>query len=381
MVGGGIGSNIGATHRFALRLDDRFRLEAAVFSRDHAASTALAQELDIPSERVYANAADMVEGETHRHDGVELVVVLTPNDSHFDIANAFLRRGIHVVCEKPLTNNAASAAQLLRSARECGAVLAVPHCYSAYAMVREAARRVRDGALGRVTFIDVEHASGWASTQLEAMGHKQASWRTDPAVSGVTSVVSDLGTHAYHLARFITGLEAESLSSSLVTLVPGRRTFDNATVSMKWRGGASGRLWASMAAAGHLHGLRIRVFGDRGNLEWDHERPQILTLQDLDGTVRILAQGMDSLSNDANRLNRVGAGHPEGILEAFANFYGDVADEIEARRVGVSSPTRELSFPTGVDGLKGTQFVECVLDSHEAGSKWLPVPGEWGEVG
>lgn len=379
IVGGGIGSNIGTTHRIGLRLDNRFSLDAAVFGREPLASGELARQLGIADDRIYANYQEMANGESNRLYGVDLVVILTPNDSHFNITKTFLERGFHVVCEKPLSNDVTSAKELLRLARENGVVLAVPHCYSSYAMVRQAARHVRDGALGRVTMIDVEHASGWASTNLEESGHKQASWRTDPAISGVTGVVADLGTHAYHLARFITGLEAESISSQLSTVVTGRRIYDNVTVTMKWQGGATGRLWASMAAAGHLHGLRIRVFGEKGNLEWRHEAPQILTLQDLDGTVTVLTQGMSSLSEDANRLNRVGAGHPEGILEAFANFYGEVADEIEARRDGVIAVARELRFPSGIDGLRGVEFVERVLESHTADGKWLRVavsPGE-----
>jgi len=371
MIGGGVGSNIGATHRYALRLDDRYELVAATLGREAGPSRELARELGVEEDRIYANCSEMVAGESSRDDGVDLVVVLTPNDSHFEIAKAFLERGVHVVCEKPLTTDVHTAHVLLEVANQSGAVLAVPHCYSAYAMVREAARRVRDGAIGRVTMIDVEHASGWASTKLEDSGHKQAKWRTDPDVSGVTGVVADLGTHAYHLARFITGLEAESISSHLSTVVPGRRIFDNATVTIQWEGGATGRLWATMAAAGHLHGLRIRIFGENGNLEWRHEVPHHLSMQSLDGTVTLLAEGMSSLSQDARQLNRVGAGHIEGFIEAFANFYGEVADEIIARRSNPVTSVGKLSFPSGIDGLRGVEFVSRVLDSHVAGSKWL----------
>ena len=233
---------------------------------------------------------------------------------------------------------------------------------------------VREGALGRINFIDVEHASGWNATALELTGNKQAGWRTDPAVGGPASVVGDLGTHAYHLARYITGLEAEQVSAQLATFVPDRRVFDHATLSLRWAGGVPGRIWASMVATGHNHGLRIRVFGDQGSLEWQHEDPHHLLVQDLAGETRILTHGMSTLSEESGRLTRVGLGHPEGFLEAFANFYRDLADELDARRFGRSGTIRELSFPTGVDGVLGVQLVEAALASNAADGAWV-APG------
>ena len=286
-----------------------------------------------------------------------------------------------MVCEKPLTGDSATSAELVRLAAENGTILAVPHCYSAYAMVRQAARMVRDGALGRITFVDVEHASGWASTPLELTGHKQAKWRTTPEVAGFPSVVADLGTHAYQLARYITGLETDELTGQLQTLVPGREVFDHATVSLRLTGGVTGRIWASMAATGHNHGLRIRVFGDKGSLEWQHEDPHHLSVQDLAGTTTILTHGLSTLSDDAARLTRVGLGHPEGFLEAFGNFYRDLADELTARRDGTASTIRELSFPTGIDGLIGVQFVEAVAASHANNGAWtVPASASLQEV-
>lgn len=370
MVGGGTGADIGSTHRCAMRLDDRFELQAGVFGRDSDRSAALAAELGVPEGRAYVDHRQMAEAETTRPDGVDVVVVATPNDSHFEIARTFLEAGISVVCEKPLTRSAATAAELVRIAETNGAVLAVPHCYSAYAMVRHAARTVRNGDLGTIRFVDVEHASGWAATPLERSGHKQAAWRTDPDIAGFPSVVGDLGTHAYHLLRYVTGLEAQRLTGRLQTLVPHRRVFDHATVELELTDRVPARLWASMAATGHNHGLRIRVFGDRGSLEWQHEDPHHLTVQDLDGTTTVLTQGLSTLSEDATRLTRVGLGHPEGFLEAFANFYRDLAEVLRARRDGTPLPERELSIPTGADGLIGVQFVEAVAASHHADSAW-----------
>ncbi|MEA4943781.1 MAG: Gfo/Idh/MocA family oxidoreductase [Propionicimonas sp.] len=371
MVGGGLGADIGKTHRNGMRLDDRYRLEAGVFGQDPEQSREVAAGLGVDPGRVYSSYTEMAEREAARPDRVDLVVVATPNNSHFEIASTFLRHGFHVVCEKPLTPASPEAAELVRLAAEYDVVLAVPHCYSAYPMVREAARLVRDGALGRVWYVDVEHASGWNAPALEKTGNKQALWRTDPAVAGRGSVVGDLGTHAYHLVRYITGLQAEELSAQLHTLVPGRRVPDNATVQLRLSNDVPGRLWASMAATGHNHGLRIRVFGDQASLEWQHEDPHHLVVQELAGETRILTHGMSTLSEDSGRLTRVGLGHPEGFLEAFANFYRDLADELQARKAGEPSTIRELSFPTGIDGLIGVQFVEAVLASHDDNGAWV----------
>lgn len=220
MVGGGEGADIGTTHRHAMRLDGHYDLVAGVFGQHAEASARMAEQLGVPGDRVYRDYVEMADAESTRADGVDVVTVATPNDSHFAIAGEFLRRGISVVCEKPLTQDSASSAVLVDIAASSGAILAVPQCYSAYAMVRQAARVVRDGDLGAIRFVAVEHASGWASTPLELAGHKQATWRTNPDIAGATSVVADLGTHAFHLLRYVTGLDATRASADLSTLVP-----------------------------------------------------------------------------------------------------------------------------------------------------------------
>jgi predicted dehydrogenase len=380
MVGGGPGSNIGIAHRAGLLLDDRYRLVAGSFARDPQRSAAMAAQLGIEADRSYADHRAMAAAEAARPDGIDLVVVATPNDSHVEIVTAFLEAGIAVACEKPLATDSAGAAQLVELAAERDQVLAVAHCYSAYAMVRHAARLVRDGALGELRYVDVEHASGWASTLLEAGEHKQAGWRMDPDVAGYASVVADIGIHAFHLVRYITGLEAEEVSAQLSTLVPGRRVADNATVALRLSDGVPGRLWASMAATGQAHGLKIRVFGEHASLEWVHEDPQHLVLRRANGEEVRYAQGMAGLSEDEARLNRVGMGHAEGFIEAFANYYSDIADDLFARRDGVPVVHRELSYPTGIDGLIGIQFVEAVTASNAANSAWVrPVSKKEGQ--
>jgi len=356
MVGGGPGAMIGTAHRHAMWLDNQYVLAAGVFSRDQHTSRQFADSLGV--DRVYTDYRQMAEQE----HGLDVVAVVTPNDSHFEIAKAFLEKGVAVVCEKPLTNDSASAAELVAIAEANGTILAVPHIYSAYAMVRHAARMVRDGELGRVRFVAAEHASGWASAPVDQ-------WRMDPDKGGVATAVADVGTHAYHLLRYITGLEATRISAELSTLVAGRPVFDNATVRLTLSNGAPATLWATMAATGQEHGLRIRVFGDDASLEWHHEDPQHLTVRHPDGGATILAHGMDTLSDDAARLTRVGMGHPEGFLEAFANFYSDLAELLRAPQ-----QKRELTIPTGVDGLIGIQFVEATVASHADDAGWVALP-------
>jgi predicted dehydrogenase len=353
MVGGGPGAMIGGAHRHAMWLDNQYDLAAGIFGRDPAASAKFAETLGV--ERVYDDYMDMARNEAGRLD---VVAVVTPNDSHFDIARVFLEAGIAVVCEKPLTNDSGTAAELVAIAESNGVILAVPHIYSAYPMVRHAARMVRNGELGRIRFVAAEHASGWASAHVDQ-------WRMDPERGGVATAVADVGTHAFHLLRYITGLEATRVSAELSTLVAGRPLFDNATMRLTLSNGAPATVWATMAATGHEHGLRIRVFGDDASLEWRHEDPQHLIVRDPGGGATILAQGMGTLSDDAARLTRVGLGHPEGFLEAFANFYLDLAGMLRGR------PARDLSIPTGIDGLIGVRFVEATVASHEVDAVWV----------
>lgn len=356
MVGGGPKAMIGVAHRHAMWLDNQYVLAAGIFGRDTAASAEFAEGLGV--ERVYADYREMAEREAGHLD---VVAVVTPNDSHFEIAQAFLEKGIAVVCEKPLTNDSTSAAELVAIAQANNAILAVPHIYSAYAMVRHAARMVRDGELGRIRFVAAEHASGWASGQIDQ-------WRMDPAKGGVATAVADVGTHAFHLLRYITGLEATRVSAELSTLVAGRPVFDNATMRLTLSNGAPATVWATMAATGHEHGLRIRVFGDDASLEWRHEDPQHLIVRNPGGGSTILAQGMTTLSDDATRLTRVGLGHPEGFIEAFANFYLDLGEMLRGHA------PRDLSIPTGIDGLIGVRLVEATVASHVNDAAWVDFP-------
>ena len=321
MVGGGPGSNIGETHRQAARLDGRYDLVAGVFASDAERSRAFAATLGIAPARRYATWHEMAAQEAARDDGIEVVAIMTPNNSHYAIAKAFLEQGVDVICDKPLTTDLAQAQELQQLAQAQGLVFGVTYNYSGYPMVRQARAMVQAGALGKIRLVQVEQASGWASTLLEAAGHKQAAWRTTPEIAGKSTVIGDLGTHAHHLARYITGLEVSEISAELSTLVPGRQTDDNGHVKLRFDNGARGLMWVSMVAAGNLHGLRIRIYGETGSLEWVQERPDELILRPLDGPQQTLARGASYLAPAARRVTRLWPGHPEGFIDAFANLY------------------------------------------------------------
>jgi len=318
----------------------------------------------------------MAEQEAKLSDGLEVVSIMTPNNSHYAIAKTFLEHGIDVICDKPLTIDVEQALELKRLVRQSGLVFGVTYCYSGYPMIRQAGEMVRSGELGEIRLVQVEHASGWASTLLEAEGHKQAVWRTTPSIAGKSSVVGDLGTHAQHLARFITGLEITEVSAELSSIVPGRQVDDNAHILLRFNNGAKGMMWASMVAAGHLHGLRIRVYGEKGSLEWVQEQPNELVLRPVDGPYQTLSRGFSWLSPEAQRASRLWPGHPEGYLEAFTNLYSDIADAVLARRDGVAADPLALLFPTIEDGVQGVKFVDAAVVSHQQGGRWTDATGD-----
>jgi predicted dehydrogenase len=370
MVGGGPGAGIAETHRTAMRLDDRYTLVAGAFSRDREKSLAAARRLRIAEDRVYPDYAAMAAAEPKRKDRIDAVVIVTPSDSHYAIAKKFLEAGVNVICDKPLCLSLAEGKELKALADQGGLIVCLTHNYSGYAMVRHAARLVRDGTLGQIRVVQAEHASGWAATPLEKEGHKQAAWRTDPGLLGDASLLYDLGTHAHQLARFITGLEVTEVASELSQIVQGRAIKDNANLLLRFSNGARGALWTSMAAVGDENGLRIRVYGDRGSVAWRHEDPHHLRYCPIDGPPQILAQGAPGLSAEAARWTRVGLGHPEGFFEAFANLYTEVADALLAKAEGKPYAKAELGFPDASDGVRGAAFVEGAMRSYAAGGAW-----------
>jgi predicted dehydrogenase len=372
MVGGGIGSAVGVTHRDAAALDGRFDLRAGVFSRDLERCRAFGASLGVAAERCYPSVEAMLRDESGRPDGIAAAVIVTPNAYHYEAARACLLAGLHVICEKPLTTTLAAAIALRDLARREDRVLALGHGYSGYAMVHQARALVAEGAIGPVVEVQVEYMSGWGAALAEGQGKRGAIWRTDPALAGPSTAVCDLGTHAHHLARFVTGLEATEVAAELSTLVEGRVADDNAHVLMRFNNGARGMLWATMAAAGAANGLRLRVFGPTGHIEWIQEEPDTLAVRRLDAPIQILRRAMPG-APVAEALSRRRPGQPEGIVEAFGNLYRGVAARIAA--INGAAADIDLAFPNAEDGVAGVAFVEAVVASSKAGGSWTPVQG------
>lgn len=369
MIGGGLGAFIGNVHRIAARLDDRYTLVAGALSSDPTRASESAQQLGIAEDRSYTDFVTMATAEAAREDGTEVAAIVTPNHLHFAPAKALLEAGIHVICEKPLTSTLAEAEILLALARDAGLVFAVTYNYSGYPMVRQAREMVTLGKLGEVRLIQVEYPQDWLATDLESSGHKQALWRTDPAQAGAGGSIGDIGTHAFHLAEFISGQEVSSLLADLSSFVGGRALDDNAQILLRFANGARGSLWASQVACGHENGLRIRVYGDRAGLEWFQEEPNKLIFNPLGKSTQLITRGGPDAGLSASRVSRIPAGHPEGFLEGFANLYSDVADMIIARRQGRDDADTSL-VPSVADGVRGLKFIDRAVASSKAGGEW-----------
>ncbi|MGR2740528.1 Gfo/Idh/MocA family protein [Billgrantia sp. Q4P2] len=371
MVGGGQGAFIGGVHRIAARLDDHYELVAGAFASDPERSRAAAAELHVAEERAYPDYRTMAEAERLRQDGIDVVAIVTPNHLHFDVARTFLEAGIHVICDKPMTTTLEDAQTLAALVERSGLFFGLTHNYSGYPLVRQARDMVAAGELGELRVVQVEYPQDWLSTRLEESGVKQAEWRTDPQRSGPAGCLGDIGTHAYHLARFVTGLELESLAADLHTFVEGRALDDNVHMMLRFRGGARGMLWSSQVVPGNENGLRLRVYGSRGGLEWCQEEPNRLLHSPLGEPSRILTRNGPGLGEAALAAARIPPGHPEGYLEAFAQLYGDFAERIRARQAGRSADALALGTPGVGDGVDGLQFITRALESSQSGGTWV----------
>ena len=370
MVGGGQGAFIGGVHRMAARLDDRYALVAGALSSDAARGAASAAELHIAPERSYADYADMARREAAHEEGIDAVAIVTPNHLHGRIATAFLDAGIHVICDKPLTSTLAEALTLVERVRSSGRLFALTHNYSGYPMVRQAREMVAAGELGEIRVVQAEYPQDWLSTDLEASGQKQAAWRVDPAQAGAGGSLGDIGTHAEHLARFISGLELAAVSADLSTFVAGRRLDDNAHVLLRYAGGARGMLWSSQVAPGNENALRVRVYGSKAGLAFSQEHPNQLWFTPLGQQPRLITRGGAGNGAAAGRATRIPAGHPEGYLEGFAQIYRDVAEQIQARWEQRAADPLACWVPTVEDGARGMKFIEAVVESSRADGRW-----------
>lgn len=368
MVGGGRGAFIGAVHRIAARVDDQYELVAGAFSSDPEKSAASAADLGVA--RAYGSFAEMAQRETRRKDGIEAVAIVTPNHMHAPAAMEFLKRGIHVICDKPLTATLAEAKKLVKAAEASGVIFALTHNYTGYPMVRQAREMVAAGELGKIRLVNVEYVQDWLAEPIEATGQKQADWRTDPARSGAGGSTGDIGTHAFNLANYITGLSLDSLAADLQSFVPGRRVDDNAHVLMRYEGGARGTLWCSQVASGQENGLRIRVYGEKAGLEWHQENPNYLYVTPLGQPPYRISRGGAGAGEAAARVTRVPPGHPEGYLEGFANIYAEAARAIIARREGAKLDPA-VNFPGLKEGLEGVAFVDACVRSSKRNAAWV----------
>ncbi|MCB0601595.1 MAG: Gfo/Idh/MocA family oxidoreductase [Saprospiraceae bacterium] len=372
MVGGGRGAFIGAVHRMAAALDGQIELVCGAFSGDPAKSKASGEDLMIPADRVYASYAEMIEKEKQLPADVRMdfISIVTPNHVHFGPAKMALENGFHVVCDKPLAFNMEEALELESLVKKTGLLFALTHNYTGYPMVKQARDMIRAGKLGKIRKVVVEYPQGWLATKVEDTDSKQASWRTDPKRSGVAGCMGDIGTHAENLAEFITGLKIKKLCADLTAFVDGRLLDDDGNVLIHFDNGAKGILFASQISVGEENNLRIRVYGEKGGMEWAQQEPNTLWLKWPDRPVEMMRTGVGTLSAAAQAHTRIPAGHPEGYLEAFANIYRNFAYCLQARIAGETVDPVYQDFPTASDGVRGMLFINRVVESSQAGAVW-----------
>ncbi|MDA9901021.1 Gfo/Idh/MocA family oxidoreductase [Gammaproteobacteria bacterium] len=369
MIGGGPNAFIGEVHRLAARMDNRFELVAGCFSADYLKSIKFGIGLGLDSERIYRTPSEMASAEAEKENGIEVAIIVTPNNLHFDQAKTMIQAGFHVICDKPITSDLKQAEELERLVDSGGTRFMVTYNYSGYPMVREAREIISSGRLGKLRVVQVEYPQDWLATDIEASGQKQAAWRTDPSQAGEGGAIGDIGTHAYHLAEFVTGEKPHSLLADLDSFVLGRVLDDNAHILLRYESGLKGMLWVSQIACGHENGLQLRVYGDQGSLEWHQEAPNFLEFKPLGGPTNTLSRGGPGLGTFANESIRIPAGHPEGFIEGFANLYRDFADHLR-QSSSKSSQVEKDALPKVADGVNGVRFVKAAVASSKAGGVW-----------
>ena len=373
MVGGGQGGFIGAVHRYAARLDDHYVFVAGALSSDLARAKASGVDLRLAPDRIYSDFAAMAKAEAGRADGIEVVSIVTPNHMHFPVAKAFIEAGIHVICDKPLSLNLKEAKALEKLlAKRKDVIFALTHNYSGYPMIRQAKAMVTAGDLGDLRVVQGEYPQDWLTNPIEKSGQKQAAWRTDPKRSGAGGSLGDIGTHVYQLLCNVSGLTLVELSADLASFVKGRVLDDNAHVMLRFKGGAKGMIWASQVAPGNENGLKIRVYGSKGGLEWIQTDPNYLWFTPFGEPKRLITRGGAGSNAAAGRVTRVPAGHPEGYLEGFASIYTEVARAIKTKRAG-KKPDKDVAFPGIVDGVAGMAFIEACVKSSAKNGNWIKV--------
>lgn len=371
MVGGGKDAFIGGVHRIALRLDGNYELVAGSFSSNFDNSKETGKDLGLAEDRIYETYQEMAEKESARSDGIHVVAIVTPNHLHVPIAKIFAEKGIHIICDKPLALSTKEAIELKNIVENKKIIFALTHNYTGYPMVRHARSLIQKNDLGSIRVVQAEYPQDWLTTKAEDSGLKQAEWRTDPKRSGDGGCIGDIGTHAFNLIRFITGLEVDELSADIHTFVKGRLLDDNAQIMLRFKGGAKGAIWSSQVAVGNENNLKIRVFGENGGLEWRQEDPNYLYYTKFGHPTQKITRGSGSASEEANDVTRIPPGHPEGYLEGFANIYSDVYKRLFAQTNKQNYDQSNDCYPTIYDGIEGMRFIETVLESNKNNSKWV----------
>ncbi|MBD3304942.1 gfo/Idh/MocA family oxidoreductase [candidate division KSB3 bacterium] len=373
MVGGGQGAFIGDVHRKAIGFDAKAEIVAGCFSRDQENTRQTGAALHIDPERLYASFQEMAEAEGQRADTIDFVSIVTPNNTHFPIAKAFLEQGIHVVCDKPLTLEVAEAEELRRLANEHDLLFCVTYTYTGYPMVKHAREMIQRGDIGEIRFVKAEYPQEWLATPLEHTGHRQASWRTDPTQTGKANSVGDIGSHVENMISYLTGLKIISLCARLDSFVEGRTLDDNASILVAYDTGAKGLYWVSQIAVGHDNDLTVGIYGTKGAIEWSQEDPNYLHVAYLGKPQETLSRGRDELYPHATGYSRVPGGHPEGYFEAFANIYSTFASALLKKKAGGPLTDADLDFPSVEDGLSGVKFITACVESSQQGAVWLEV--------
>lgn len=369
MVGGGQGAFIGGVHRIAARLDGEWELVAGAFSSDPDRSRASAAELGVEPDRAYGSYEEMAKAEAERADGIDAVAIVTPNHMHADPAIAFLNAGIHVICDKPLASTSDDGRAIAKVVADSGKLFVLTHNYSGYPLIRQAREMVARGDLGEIRVVQVEYAQDWLADDVS---NKQADWRTDPARAGLGGAIGDIGTHAFHLACYVTGLKVEALMADLDAFVPGRRVDDNAHIMLRFEDKAKGMLWASQVAVGNENALRLRVYGSEGALDWSQETPNAMAFSRKGEPEQILTRAGAGVTEQGLQATRIPPGHPEGYLEGFATIYKDAATVIRNLDSGAPVPGT-TSLPDIQDGLQGLRFIEACLVSARNDNVWTPL--------
>jgi predicted dehydrogenase len=375
MIGGGQGAFIGAVHRHAARIDGLYNLVCGCFSSNAEKSKASGAELGIAESRTYATFTEMIEKENAlpENERMQVVSIVTPNHVHFEPTKLALENGYHVVLDKPMTFSLAEAMELQKVVESSNALFSLTHTYTGYPMIKQARQMIKNGELGKIRKVYVEYPQGWLSSFLEGSDQKQAAWRTDPKQSGIAGAIGDIGTHAFNMAEYVTGLQVTHINAHINIFVHGRQLDDDGDVLLKFNNGATGILFATQVAAGCENNVKIRVYGEKGGLEWQQEDNNSLTVKWLDQPAQIYRTGGPGNNSFATHNMRTPSGHPEGYIEAFANIYRNFALHIQAKNNGQTPAPEVLDYPGISDGVRGMMFIEKTIESGKSDVKWLAV--------